>query len=141
MSTLKEIMQASSQIDLKDIPNLEEIFAQNKELQNVEGPHTGLLSSENLYSNSQSRPQIVGVWLQAIDSKYGRTQGRIVEHDHGDEGVTEFIITEGDSVYAGLVNPIEKTKSVAVYSVKPGVRHGSDIQPSYGRWISIKLKY
>jgi len=140
VTTLKEIIKEKCQVDLGVVPQLEDIFLQKLELLAASGPHMGLLSSDTIYSNKESSPQIVGVWLQAIDAKYGRTEGRIIEHDHGAEGVSEIIITEGESVYAGLGTPIAKTKTASVFMVKPGTRHGSDTQSSYGKWISIKFR-
>ncbi|AKM81792.1 MAG: hypothetical protein UT13_C0001G0835 [Candidatus Pacebacteria bacterium GW2011_GWF2_38_9] len=100
--------------------------------------HVGLLTSENLYSGSDGR--IVGFWSQCIDQNITVDSGRVNEHDHGADGITEIVIVDKDSVYAGLPRASQTIGEYKLYFVKSGVRHGSYSIPSKGRWLSIKFK-
>lgn len=137
---LNILLSERLRIDTSLFPNVFDFFSTEVELTVVNGPHVGLMSSENLRPAMISNPNVVGIWLQAIDSTLPKEVGRVMEHDHGSDGVTEVIITENESVYAGLPAPVTRIGSYSVYIVPAGVRHGSNEQPSFGRWVSIKVK-
>jgi hypothetical protein len=136
LATLRDQLDQLTPVDLSCLPQLEQLFNADIPLHSVKGPHTGLLTSDNLANVSNQR--IVGVWLQGIDPNVGN-EGRIMPHDHGADNVTEIIITYDDSAYAGLPEPIESVDNrFFIHLVPPGKVHGSQTQPSYGSWISIK---
>ncbi len=127
-------------VDLTDVPPLETLLNADIPLHPVGEPHTGLLTSKNLATVSKPNQRILGVWLQGIDPTVGE-RGRVMPHDHGSDNITEIIITYDDSVYAGLPDPIEIINNkFSVHLVPPGLTHGSQNQPSFGSWISIKYR-
>ncbi len=101
-------------------------------------PHIGLMTSDNQYLGSDAR--IESVKFQSISEVTYQKAGRVFEHDHGADRITEILILEKGSQYPGLPEPSLVTASCTVYKIDPGVRHGSDVLPAYGRWISIKFK-
>ncbi|MBP7876053.1 hypothetical protein KA012_03615 [Candidatus Woesebacteria bacterium] len=101
-------------------------------------PHIGLMTSDNQYLGSDAR--IESVKFQSINKVTFQEAGRVFEHDHGADRITEILILEKGSKYPGLPKPSLVTANYAVYKIEPGVRHGSDNLPAYGRWISIKYK-
>lgn len=113
-------------------------FLAHDELKTPIAGHVGLLTSENLYSGPDGR--IVGFWSQCIDQNIPTNSGRVNEHDHGAGGITEIIIVDKDSVYAGLPSASQTMGEYKLYFVKPGVRHGSHSIPSKGKWLSVKFK-
>lgn len=68
----------------------------------------------------------MGVWLQEIDQSYGKENGRVMTHNHGAEKITEIVITEGDSIYAGLPQAIKTIGKYKIHLVPAGTIHGSD---------------
>lgn len=114
------------------------VFLDNDELKTPIAGHIGLLTSGNLYSGPDGR--IAGFWSQCIDQNIPVDSGRVNEHDHGADGITEIIIVDKDSIYAGLSNVSQTIGEYKLYFVKPGARHGSYDIPSKGRWLSIKFK-
>ena len=123
-------------VDLFDSENLDYSF--NIEADKNEKGHIGLFSSENIYPGEHKR--IVSVKKQCI-KEVEFDEGRVMEHDHGSEGITEIIIVDDNTVYAGL--PGKASFSIGkykIYIIAPGVRHGSQEKPSSGQWLSVKFK-
>ncbi|MFZ5376894.1 MAG: hypothetical protein ACOZAN_04500 [Patescibacteria group bacterium] len=102
--------------------------------------HKNLFSSDDLTSKLTSPHPGIEIRLQAIGYPDCTSEGTVAEHDHGNDNVTEIIITIGDSVYPGLPEPLARTTNHTIYLVRAGTTHGSNSQPASGKWLSIKIK-
>ena len=138
MPSLNQIIDTLTTSSLSQAISIEALFSSEISLSPVEGPHIGLQSSDNLLPKTADS-HIAGIWLQQIDLDLGKTDGRIMPHNHGDENIDEIVITENDCIYAGI--PVEGTTvgNYTVFVIPAGTQHGSETEPSFGRWVSIKF--
>lgn len=134
---IEQLLQQNCNFDFSKTASLFQQLAQNTTLSATGKPHKGLLSSKNLKTDDHKN--LVGIWLQEIDPDLGKNEGRIAEHSHKKEKIDEILILDRNTYYAHMQNKVGTIAHHGVHFIPAGVVHGSNTEPSYGRWISIKF--